>query len=226
MKTTIYNIQGTKTGDIDLPEEIFGLEMNDALVHQVYTSLMSNKRVAIAHTKDRSEVRGGGKKPWKQKGTGRARHGSIRSPIWIGGGITFGPRNDRNFKKKINKKMKAKALFIVLSQKMRDGEIIFADTIAFDAPKTAHAKAAIAALAKSSGSDDLTTKRKNAAFVAVSEADTNVVRSFANIGNMEVNEMRKLNIGDLLKYKYLVVTHPEEFVAHLQAKLSASEVTA
>jgi len=121
MKATIYNTKGTKAGDIDLPEEVFGLDMNESLVHQVYVSMMSNKRSNIAHTKDRSDVSGGGKKPWKQKGTGRARVGSNRSPIWIGGGITFGPRNDKNFKKKINKKMKSKALFTVLSQKMRDG---------------------------------------------------------------------------------------------------------
>ncbi len=218
MKTTIYNTQGTKAGEIDLPEELFGLEMNESLVHQVYVSMMSNKRANIAHTKDRSEVRGGGKKPWKQKGTGRARVGSNRSPIWIGGGITFGPRNEKNFKKKINRKMKHKALFTVLSQKMRDGEIIFVDSLSFETPKTKEAAAALSNLSKVKGFEGLSNKKNNRAYIATGETDTNVQKSFANFSNVSVDELRKLNVVDLLTYKYVVITNPEESLKTLSAK--------
>ena len=220
MKATIYNTKGTKAGDIDLPEEIFGLEMNESLVHQVYVSMMSNKRANIAHTKDRSEVRGGGKKPWKQKGTGRARVGSNRSPIWIGGGITFGPRNEKNFKKKINKKMRTKALLTILSQKMRDGEIIFVDSISFDAPKTKEAATVLTNLAKVKGFEGLSNKKNNRAYIATSTADGNVQKSFANFSNVSVDEFRKLNVVDLLTYKYVVITSPEESIKTLSAKLA------
>ena len=225
MKTTIFNMQGKSAGDIDLPAELFDLPMNEALVHQVYTSMMSNKRTNIAHTKDRSEVRGGGKKPWKQKGTGRARHGSNRSPIWIGGGITFGPRNEQNFKKKINKKMKQKALLTVISQKMRDGEIVFVDSVSFDTPKTKDANAMLSALAKATKIDGLENKVSNRALIATSTEDKNVMKSFANISAVSVDEMRKVNVVDLLHNRYLVVSNPAEFVEMLAAKLAATPVT-
>src|SRR3954468_2503145 len=129
MKSDIYNIQGKKAGTIELPESVFGVAWNDSLMHQVVTSMNSNSRTNVAHTKTRGEVRGGGKKPWKQKGTGRARHGSTRSPIWVGGGVAHGPRNDQNFSRKINKKVRAKALLTVLSRKYKDGEILFVDSL-------------------------------------------------------------------------------------------------
>ena len=218
MKTTIYNTKGTKAGEIDLPEELFGLPMNESLVHQVYVSMMSNKRANIAHTKDRSEVRGGGKKPWKQKGTGRARVGSNRSPIWIGGGITFGPRNEKNFKKKINKKMRSKAVLTVLSQKMRDGEVMFVDSLSFDAPKTKEAASALANLSKVKGFEGLANKTNNRAYIATTTEDTNARKSFGNFSNVHVDEFRKLNVVDLLTYKYVVITSPEESVKMLSAK--------
>src|SRR3989338_4393818 len=125
MEAKVYTQDGKESGKVKLPEDVFNLPWNSDLVHQVVVSMESNARVTVAHTKDRSEVSGGGKKPWKQKGTGRARHGSIRSPLWIGGGVTHGPRNEKNFKKKINKKMKIKALYVVLSEKLRNNEILF-----------------------------------------------------------------------------------------------------
>ena len=106
METTIYSKDGKQKGKINLPEDIFGLKWNADLVHEVITSLGMAKRSPIAHTKNRGEVSGGGKKPWQQKGTGRARHGSIRSPIWVGGGVAHGPRNEKNFMRKVNKKVK------------------------------------------------------------------------------------------------------------------------
>ena len=140
METKIYNQKGKEAGKITLPEEVFGLPWNADLVHQVVTSMLANARTPVAHTKTRGEIRGGGKKPWKQKGTGRARHGSTRSPIWVGGGVTHGPRNDKIYARKINRKMKAKALYTILSKKAKDGEILFVDALSFSAPKTVEAK--------------------------------------------------------------------------------------
>ena len=108
METKIYNQKGKPAGKIALPEAVFGVPWNADLVHQVVNSLRSKARTPVAHTKNRGEVRGGGKKPWQQKGIGKARHGSIRSPIWVGGGVTHGPRNDKNYDRKVNKKAKRK----------------------------------------------------------------------------------------------------------------------
>src|SRR3989338_9341694 len=124
MKLPLYNQKAEKVGQIDLVDQVFNLEMNKDLLHQVVTSQIANQRQTIAHTKGRGEERGGGKKPWRQKGTGRARHGSIRSPLWKGGGTTFGPRNEKSFEKKLNRKVKTKALFTLLSAKMREGNIL------------------------------------------------------------------------------------------------------
>ena len=167
METQIYNQKGEAVKKIKLPEEVFGLDWNDDLVHQVVVSMASNRRDAIAHTKNRGDVSGGGKKPWRQKGTGRARHGSIRSPIWRGGGITFGPLNERNWSKKINKKMKVKALFTVLSQKLKDSEILFVDNFNFEAPKTKMAKGILEKLSEIKGFDNLLKKRKNSVYVRI-----------------------------------------------------------
>ena len=116
MKINIYNLKKEKAGEIELSDRIFGVKWNADLVHQALNTQLANRRQPWAHAKDRAEVSGGGKKPWKQKGTGRARHGSIRSPLWIGGGATFGPSKERNFAKKINIKMKRLAIFSVLSR--------------------------------------------------------------------------------------------------------------
>ncbi len=219
MKTDIYNQSGKKTGEISLPESVFGLSWNNDLVHQVAVSMMSNQRTVVAHTKGRGDVSGGGIKPWRQKGTGRARHGSRRSPIWVGGGITFGPTNDRNFNKKINKKMRTKALFVVLSQKLRDGEILFVDNFDIKEPKTKDAKAIIASLSKVDSFANLLTKKKNTAFISVDEKNENLEKSFGNFSNMTVGEIRNLNILNLLNNKYLIVLNPEKAVEFLSAKI-------
>src|SRR3990167_5939340 len=125
MKSDVYNAQGKKAGSVELPESVFGVKWNDSLMHQVVTSMQANARPSVAHTKSRGEVRGGGKKPWRQKGTGRARHGSSRSPIWKGGGVTHGPRNEKVYTRAIPRNMRAKALFMALSRKLNDNEIIF-----------------------------------------------------------------------------------------------------
>src|SRR3989344_5566261 len=136
MELPLYNQNAENIGTVELADNVFGLPMNQDLLYQVVTSQMSNKRQVLAHAKGRGEVRGGGKKPWKQKGTGRARHASIRSPIWRGGGVTGGPTKERNFKKDINKKMMQKALKVALSSKARDGQLFILDALTIEKPKT------------------------------------------------------------------------------------------
>jgi len=220
MEATIYNTKGTEAGKIKLSEKAFALPWNADLVHQVMVSMMSNARQPIAHTKTRGEVRGGGKKPWRQKGTGRARHGSSRSPIWVGGGVAHGPRKDKNYSRKVNKNTKSKAFFTVLSKKWSDGEIIFVDSLSFSVPKTAEAKSVLVGLSKAKGFETLSTKRKNAAFIAIGTKDVNVEKSFKNIGSVVVDEARNLNMLDLLNTKFIVIENPTESMKILEAKLS------
>lgn len=210
MKLAIYDKKGKEIEKVELPKEVFDVSWNADLVHQVATSMMSSHRTNTAHSKDRSDVRGGGKKPWRQKGTGRARHGSTRSPIWIGGGATFGPRNERNYNKNINKKTKAKALATILSQKARDNEIVLIDSIKVDDIKTNTAVSIINDVAKNESISSLKTKKNNAAIVALTERDNNTEKSFRNISNIRLDLVENLNIMDLLNYKYLVLVNPKE----------------
>lgn len=220
MKVSVYDMKGKESSKIDLPDEIFGLPENNELVHQVMVSMNSNKRTVIAHTKGRGDVSGGGKKPHAQKGTGRARAGSSRSPIWRGGGITFGPTNQRNFSKKINKKMRNKAFLTVLSGKARDGKIVFMDELKLDAPKTADAKNVLAALSKNDSFSDILSKKKNSAFIAMGESDENTRKSFSNFSNIKMDELRKLSVLDLLNAKYLVLPNAESAVEFLKTKVN------
>jgi large subunit ribosomal protein L4 len=210
-------MKGQKAGEIELPKEIFAAKWRADLVHQVATAIAANKRQNRAHTKDRAEVAGGGKKPWKQKGTGQARHGSSRSPIWRHGGVTFGPRKERDYSEKLNKKMKAAALASVLSKKAEDGELILVDKFAFEAPKTKAAIASIAAIGKGAGAK-IFGKRKNAALFAFAGREASAVKSFRNIGSIATEEVRNLNPLDLLTYRYLVIENPEESFKQLCAK--------
>lgn len=219
-KATIYKTDGTEKGKIELPNEVFDVAWNPDLVHQVVVSMQANARTVIADSKDRSEVRGGGRKPWRQKGTGRARHGSRRSPLWSGGGVTFGPLKDRIFGKKTNKKMRTKALFSALSKKFEEGEILFVDNFEFAEPKTKEAKAVIAKLSEIKGFEELLTKRKNAALITTGEKNENTSRSFSNFSNMEVDEVRNLNVMDIMKYKYLIISNPETSLEFLVSKIN------
>ncbi|MCK4386822.1 MAG: 50S ribosomal protein L4 [Candidatus Pacebacteria bacterium] len=220
METIIYSQTGKEADKIQLPAEIFGLPWNGDLVHQVIISMMSNARDNIAHTKGRAEVRGGGKKPWRQKGTGRARHGSSRSPIWRGGGVTFGPNKDRNFSKKINKKMKMKALFVSLSQKLRDNEILFVDKLDLAEIKTTQAKLILENLSQIKGFKDILSKKKNSAYLTLGARDKKIEKSFHNFGNILVNEVRNINPVEIAKFKYLIITNPKESVDFLISKIS------
>lgn len=219
MEAKIYNQKGAADGKITLPEKVFAAKWRSDLVHQVVQSMRSNKRAGTADTKDRGEVSGGGKKPWKQKGTGRARHGSSRSPIWVGGGVAHGPRNEKDYDRKVNKKMKAKALFTILSAKWRDGEILFVKNLELVEPKTKLAIAMIDRLSKVTGFDKLATKNKNAALITVPALEENVKRGFSNLKSMEVSELRNINPIALLQYKYLVIASPEDAFVTLTSKI-------
>ncbi len=212
MEAKLYNQKAEETGKIDLLESAFNLPWNSDLVHQVVVAMAANKRTPVAHTKTRGEVSGGGRKPWRQKGLGKARHGSIRSPIWIGGGVAHGPRKDKNYSVKINVKAKKKAFFTVLSQKLRDNEILFLDKIDFSKPKTKEAVEIVNSLSKIGGFEKIKTKKKNKAILALDKYEPNVSKSFRNIPGMEIYQARNLNILDILNYKYLVIANPKEAI--------------
>ncbi|MGH7250081.1 MAG: 50S ribosomal protein L4 [Minisyncoccia bacterium] len=217
-EATIYDASGKKSGSIKLPENIFGLPWNASLMHQVVTSMQDNARTRVAHAKGRGDVRGGGKKPWQQKGTGRARVGSSRSPIWKGGGVTHGPIKDKMYGRDIPKKMRAKALMLALSRKMRDGEIVFVNSFGLETPKTAAAKKVLVSLSKVSGMERLVAKPKNAALVAFADPTPAGEKSFRNIGNVKTVSVRNLNPLAVLGSTYLVIENPEAAVAILETR--------
>jgi large subunit ribosomal protein L4 len=219
MKASVYNTKGDQVGEVTLPESVFGLKRNDALVKQVVFAMQSNARATVAHTKGRGDVRGGGRKPWKQKGTGRARHGSIRSPIWRGGGTTHGPLKEENYTKKINKKRRTRALAVVLSQKLKDKEVLFVDDLPLESPKTRNAKAALIGLSAVKGFDALATRRKNAALILTGGKSDAISKSFRNIGSVTVDETRNANPVDLLAYRFVVLVNPEKSVSTLLSRV-------
>ena len=212
MESKLYNMRGETVGKFDAPENIFGLKCKADLVHQVVLAMQANARPNIAHTKDRGEVRGGGKKPWQQKGTGRARHGSSRSPIWKGGGVTHGPRKDKIYSQKINRTMASKALLTVLSRKYKDGEVIFVDSIEMQAPKASAGKMVLSAFGKNFSGF---MKKKNAALIALPSRNVPTIKSFSNFGNISVEEARNLNPLSILSAKYLVIASPKDVVLML-----------
>ncbi len=195
MKAPVYNQEGKEVKKIDLPKSIFGLSVNDDLVHQVTVSQMANKRQVNAHTKDRSEVRGGGRKPWRQKGTGRARHGSTRSPIWKGGGVTFGPRNEKIYKKRVPKEMRRKALLMTLSGKLKDNEILFIDSLKIDKSKTSIVSEILNKLPFD----------KKKALIVFCHPNRNLVLASRNIPEIETIPVKNINPLDLLSFKNLII---------------------
>ncbi|GMU25898.1 50S ribosomal protein L4 [Patescibacteria group bacterium] len=192
-KIAVYNQEGAKTGEMELSDVRFGVPVKQSLVHQAAVAQMANARRAIAHTKTRGEVRGGGKKPWRQKGTGRARHGSIRSPIWIGGGVTFGPRSDRNFAQKINRKMRQKALSMVLSDKVAHESLFVLEGFV---PKEAKTKAMIGLLGK--------LPVKKTVLYIIAKPRPELVRMVRNLPNIHVITANTLNVLDALKYQTIL----------------------
>jgi large subunit ribosomal protein L4 len=220
LEAPVYSAAGKKAGTVTLSEAVFGAKWNADLVHQVVLGMQANARQPWAHTKDRSEISGGGRKPWKQKGTGRARHGSSRSPIWRHGGVTFGPRNDKDYSVKINRKMRVNALFSVLSKKYAAGQVLFVSELALAAPKTAEAREIMTKLGTITGFEEVGTRRKNALYVVLPKMDVAAKKSFQNMGNVLMGTVSTLNPVDVLTYKYLVLVAPEESIKALEAKLA------
>lgn len=194
-KVALYSQQGEQVGELELPGAIFAVKVNETAMHQAVLAFLANQRLATAKTKTRTEVRGGGRKPWRQKGTGRARHGSIRSPIWRGGGVVFGPTGQRNYKQALPKKIKRLALKSALTTKVNAGSLIVLDSLVMDAPKT---KEMVSMLGK------LNTGRKTLLILAGPEE--NVVKSARNIPGVKTTHARQLNVYDILNTDNLVVT--------------------
>ncbi len=192
MKTQVYNLKGDVVGDMELSDKIFAREWNPDLVHQISLSQAANRRSPWAHSKNRAEVRGGGIKPWKQKHTGRARAGSIRSPIWKGGGVTHGPVVERDYSKKVNKKMMRAAIYSVLSKKLADGHLKVVDTLEIGAPKTKVMFEAI-------------KKLLPALLVAETKNSQLVGRTSRNIPKVKSTNGASINVEDLLRYKNILV---------------------
>jgi len=188
----VYNRDGNVKGEMEFPKKLWS-EWNPKLIQQVFTSLVGNQRIGAAHTKDRSEVRGGGKKPWAQKGTGRARHGSIRSPLWRGGGTTFGPRSEQDFSRKINKKMLRGALLSVLSKKAADGELKVIDSLELEVPKTKTLATLFDRVAD-----------RHSRLVLVPKSNENVHRAARNIARTKTISASQLNVVDLLQYQDVI----------------------
>ena len=194
-KVKVYNQEGKENGSVELNDAVFAVTPKLSVVHQVYHAILANARQPWADTKDRGEVRGGGIKPWKQKGTGRARHGSIRSPLWVGGGVTFGPLTVRTYKQKINKKMNALAVRMCLSDKVADEKIIVIDELKVEGK----AKPVAALRNKLPGAG------KTTVFLA-DEVNEKLNLATRNLKNLDMQQVKDVNVVDLLNHQYVIIT--------------------
>ena len=192
-KIDVLDVKGNVVGDVELSEAIFGIEPNEHVVHEVVVALLANRRQGTRSTLTRSEVRGGGRKPWRQKGTGRARAGTIRSPLWKGGGVIFAPKS-RDYSKKVNKKVKALAMKSVFSAKVQDNELRVLNQLVMDVPKT---KEMIAVL------NNINAQK---ALIVLPENNEAIIRSANNIPKVATTTVNELNVYDMLKYDVLIMT--------------------
>jgi large subunit ribosomal protein L4 len=218
MEANVYTTEGKVAKKLSLPEDIFGVKWNADLVAQVLNAQAANRRAGTAHTKDRGEVSGGGKKPWQQKGTGRARHGSSRSPIWRHGGVTFGPRNDKSYKQTLPRGMKNAALFALLSAKYKAGKILFVDGLAELSGKTKDADMIMKNISKVDGFTTLTHKKINNVYMTTPKGDATAKRAFRNLPYMTFHNMEDMNPLDLANSRYMVITNPEATLEYLASK--------
>ncbi len=195
VKILILDNTGKTVKEQSVPVDLQNIEVKPALLHRIIVAYEANKRLGNAHTKTRDEVAGGGRKPWKQKGTGRARHGSIRSPLWKGGGVTFGPRSNRNYSQKINKQVKDKALQMVVADRVKSGDVVVCQAYP-DSLKTKD-------FAKWFKSFPTTFKK---ILVILSEEEKTVARGLKNIPNVTVMALKSVNPYDLIKFKNWLVS--------------------
>lgn len=195
-KVILYNQEGASVGELELAPTLFDVAPKQSLVHQAVVAQAANARIVLAHTKDRSEVRGGGRKPWRQKGTGRARHGSSSSPIWVGGGITFGPTSERNFSKRINKKTRRIALAMALTDKVASKKFVAVDTLVVAEPKT---KLVAGMLKKLPGAGKKT-------LVVVEPGNQAFLRASQNLPKVSTISAKSLNVIDILSHDYLLAS--------------------
>ena len=193
-KIDVYNIEGKKVSDLELNESVFGIEPNEKIVHSVLVNYLANQRQGTANTKTRAEVSGGGRKPWRQKGTGRARQGSIRAPQWFKGGIALGPK-PRDYSYTLNKKEKRLAIKSVLSSKVLENNLVVVDALSFDEIKTQKMVKALDAL-----------KVEGKTLIDLPEKNENVQKSARNIEGVKTSLVNTINVYDLLKYNKLVLT--------------------
>ena len=193
-KVDVYDMQGKKVSDVELNASVFGIEPNEAVVHSVLVNYLANQRQGTQSTKTRAEVRGGGRKPWRQKGTGRARQGSIRAPQWIKGGIALGPK-PRSYKYTVNKKERRLAVKSMLSMKVLEQSLVVVDKLAFEEIKTKNMVSALNNL-----------KVTGKTLVMLAEKNENVQKSARNIEGVKTTLVNTINVYDLLKYNNLVVT--------------------
>ena len=193
-KIDVYNIEGKKVSDIELADSVFGIEPNEKIVHSVLVNYMANQRQGTSNTKTRAEVAGGGRKPWKQKGTGRARQGSIRAPQWFKGGIALGPK-PRDYSYRVNKKERRLAIRSVLSSKVLENNLVVVDAMNFDAIKTKNMVSALSNL-----------KVEGKTLIVLPEKNENVQKSARNIEGVKTSLVNTINVYDLLKYNKLVLT--------------------
>lgn len=193
-KVPVFNMEGQQVGEIDLNDKVFGSEVNEPLLHQAVVAYLANKRQGTASTKTRGEVRGGGRKPWRQKGTGRARHGSIRSPIWVGGGTVFGPK-PRDYRQQLPKKMRRAAVRSALSAKVNAGDLIVLDELKVTEPKTRIMAKVLQKLQAADG-----------ALIVTAQKDVLLERSTRNIPGVSLLNAQDLNAYDVLRGRKLIIT--------------------
>lgn len=213
-KVTVKNISGKDVKELSLSDALFALPSNDTLLHQVYVALTGNKRIAIAHTKDRGERAGSGIKPWRQKGTGRARAGAVRSPLWRKGGVTFGPTKERNFSKNTTVKMRQKAVLIALSEKLRAEKLLVVDTFSYTEKKTKLFAETLKALGLSGKSVSL----------PLATEELNLSLMSRNIPRVEHILSENLNVVELLNHEYVLMT--EAGIKVLEKRFAAWDNTA
>jgi len=205
MKVKVYNLQGKETGEMNLSDSVFGVKIKPEVVHEVFTAQQNNQREPWADTKNRGEVSGGGKKPWPQKGTGRARHGSIRSPIWKGGGVAFGPLSIRNYKEKINKKTKRLALKMCLSDRAKNNALLVVEDFNFSEPKTKLFVGFLKALLASAKRNEGGPVKAKTFLLLTPGKDENVLRITGNLKSIKTLRAEDANVVDLLS-KSMIIT--------------------